>query len=222
MKNKLKVMCILVCTLTLLISSTMVVSAEESYTHYFYAYTADKQEIHYYQFTCPYQYVYYDLSDGLTIYYPDTGAFRVMTSADLTDSSYTRSEYVNEFTGYNDEYFYNGYFKGTFDNIVGVLDESDTYIFADSLAFLEYYNSLNEEPETEESTEEPTTEEPTTPEEPTETETNNGIAGGLVYDLIGDTTEFTPQSVMAIFVVCLVLECLSHIASALLSVGGMK
>ena len=78
------------------------------------------------------------------------------------------------------------------------------------------------EPPTEEPpTEEPPTEKPPTEEPPTEN-IDYGIAGNLVSDLIGNTKEFTPQSVMAIFVVCLVLECLSHIASALLSVGGMK
>lgn len=88
----------------------------------------------------------------------------------------------------------------------------------------------SEEPSTEEPTEQPTeeppTEEPPTEEPPTEEPpTENidyGIACNLVGDLIGNTKEFTPQAVMAIFVVCLVLECLSHIASALLSVGGMK
>ena len=79
----------------------------------------------------------------------------------------------------------------------------------------------SEEPSTEQPTEEPSTEEPPMEELPTDN-IDYGIAGNLVSDLIGNTKEFTPQSVMAIFVVCLVLECLSHIASALLSVGGMK
>lgn len=101
----------------------------------------------------------------------------------------------------------------------------------------EFRKAIEEQPTTPPSSEEPSTEEPTEPEDPSTEEQpttppsseepsaeniDYGIAGNLVSDLIGNTKEFTPQSVMAIFVVCLVLECLSHTASALLSVGGMK
>ena len=84
----------------------------------------------------------------------------------------------------------------------------------------EFKKAIEEQAVTPPSSEEPSTEPPT--EEPPTENIDYGIAGNLVSDLIGNTKEFTPQSVMAIFVVCLVLECLSHIASALLSVGGMK
>lgn len=76
------------------------------------------------------------------------------------------------------------------------------------------------EPSTEEPTSEPTTE-PITPIEP-DTPTDNGTVTEFVTDLIGTEELFTPQNVMAIFVICLITECISYIASALLSTGGLK
>ena len=81
-----------------------------------------------------------------------------------------------------------------------------------------------EEPTTEPTTEEPTTEpstEPVTPVEP-DTPTDNGTVTKFVTDLIGTEELFTPQNVIAIFVICLITECISYIASALLSTGGLK
>lgn len=75
-------------------------------------------------------------------------------------------------------------------------------------------------PSTEEPTSEPTTE-PITPIEP-DTPTDNGTVTEFVTDLIGTEELFTPQNVMAIFVICLITECISYIASALLSTGGLK
>lgn len=81
------------------------------------------------------------------------------------------------------------------------------------------------EPSTEEPTVEPSTEEPTIePSNPVEPSnpTDSGTALDFITNLIGTDDKFTPQNVMAIFVVCLITECISHIASALLTTGGMK
>lgn len=81
-----------------------------------------------------------------------------------------------------------------------------------------------EEPSIEPSTEEPDTEpstEPITSVEP-DTPTESGSVTEFVTNLIGTEELFTPQNVMAIFVICLITECISYIASALLSTGGLK
>lgn len=52
---------------------------------------------------------------------------------------------------------------------------------------------------------------------------DTGTALNFVTDLIGTTETFTPQNVMSIFVICLVLECISHIASSIMNAtGGLK
>ena len=123
---------------------------------------------------------------------------------------------------------------------ISTYDSLESYIASfDELETEEPTTETSEEPITEtpeepttETPEEPTTEEPTTPISPTtpttptipDTDnTDAGIASEFIIKLIGTEETFTPQNVIAIFVICLILECISHIASSLLNVtGGLK
>lgn len=236
MKNKMKHILILVCAFTMIVSNSIIAFADDTYTHTIEYSMSDGTRFRY-TFTT---------TLGNCVLVKDSVRYGQYAygyvngeAVDITDSQYL----VGNMVGYVDREG-NGnftYLRETTEisfpyayevmgiDVYGTIDEYVTYMRANE----------PEEPSTEELTEpeEPSTEEPAEPEEPSTEEqsttppsseeppTENidyGIASNLVSDLIGNTKEFTPQSVMAIFVVCLVLECLSHIASALLSVGGMK
>ena len=225
MKNKMKHILILVCAFTMIVSNSIIAFADDTYT-YTIEYSMSNGTRFQYTFTTTLGncvLVKDSVRYGLYAYGYVNGE-----AVDITGSQYL----VGNMVGYVDREG-NGnftYLKETSEisfpygyevtgiDVYGTIDEYVSYMRANE----------PEEPSTEEPTEpeEPSTEEqPTTPsssEEPPVENIDYGIAGNLVSDLIGNTKEFTPQSVMAIFVVCLVLECLSHIASALLSVGGMK
>ena len=225
MKNKMKHILILVCAFTMIVSNSIIAFADDTYT-YTIEYSMSNGTRFQYTFTTTLGncvLVKDSVRYGLYAYGYVNGE-----AVDITGSQYL----VGNMVGYVDREG-NGnftYLKETSEisfpygyevtgiDVYGTIDEYVSYMRANE----------PEEPSTEEPTEpeEPSTEEqPTTPsssEEPPVENIDYGIAGNLVSDLIGNTKEFTPQSVMAIFVVCLALECLSHIASALLSVGGMK
>lgn len=221
--KKTKFILIILCILTLTIGSCLTVCAEETYT---YEVIYSQSNVAYplcIKFTSYYNNCAMVLINGTyNCYYYDGKEAHHCTSS---DGLIGECETYKISSNGSMSLYYTG-------SALGVSSSKLTSTFTgisvyDSLE--SYVASFSEEPETEDSTtetpEEPTTE---TPEEPTtempDTDnTDAGIASEFIIKLIGTEEAFTPQNVIAIFVICLILECISHIASSILNMsGGLK
>ena len=246
MKKKIKYIAILTCTLVAIIGSSISVYAN-SYLYTFSYVDKENNVYEYFVETLKDNIALVKHSEApdcySLCYYENGVVYRYEHGVDSTNISWNVF-YLYDFEREN-VYAFMGTPSVPTKGIKGGSEQGISF-FNSEQAYIDYYAPIEEpsteepptveppteEPPTEEPpTEEPPTEEPPTEEPPTEEppmsepstgDIDYGIAGNLVSDLIGNCKEFTPQSVMAIFVICLVLECLSHIASALLSVGGMK
>lgn len=214
MKKSIRKIFVLSTLLVVFFCNCFCVHASELYHHVIHM-ELDKGEEVYYEFDSIYPYVYvrYDKS-GFTIKvfkeeYLSSMVLKVDDVENFVGYSTAYNAELDKYHKFEETKFYNG-----FSNVVIFLEDNNVDTFSSDEEASLYYLELIESKENIA---------PPTSDNDLETEKkDNGIAGELVNDLIGSSEEFTPQSIMSIFVICLTLECLSHIASALLSVGGMK